>query len=328
LLLALARLSAGHIGQMGIAGGGSGTDMTEDGLELAQIHAQLQHMGREQVAQRMDGDTQPDPAVGHGGAHRRLYPTDVHRRGRLTHALRTAARVREKQARVFVGLPPLAQHAQERLGDPNIPILVAFAATDMQAHAPPVDIPDLQPQTLTQAQSGAVEGHEEHPVAQLVDRAEQAMGLLAGEHIGQPLRLRWLDDLDPVPGLVQDMAIEELQTTAVQLDRAPRVGFEQIGEVGAQFLGAQIVRTAVEILGGPSYRAQVGVFCGLGLSLQLQRPLHALVQGVKAGLFCGIHAANLQAVVAKFATLPDIGGLGDYGGATSSAAQRLRPTRH
>jgi len=33
-------------------------------------------------------------------------------------------------------------------------------------------------------------------------------------------------DVDPLPRLVQDMAIEELQTAAVELDRAPGVGFE------------------------------------------------------------------------------------------------------
>ena len=255
--------------------------MTEDALQLAQIHAQLQHMGREEVAQRMHGNAQTDPAVGHGGAHRRLNPTGMHRRYGLAHALHTTVRVREEQARVLVGLPPLAQHSQQRLCDRHIPILIALAAPNVDAHALPVDIPHLQRQPLSKAQSGAVEGHEEYSVAQFVDRAEQTLGLLPGEHIRQALYPRRLDDIDPIPGSVQDMAIEELQTTAVQLDRAPGVGFEQIGEVRAQLLGAQIVWTAVEILGGTSDCTRVRVLCGLGLSLKLQGTLHALVQGVK-----------------------------------------------
>jgi hypothetical protein len=98
------------------------------------------------------------------------------------------------------------------------------------------------------------------------------------------------------------MAIEELQTTAIQLDRAPGVGFEQIGEVLAQLLCAQMVRTAVEVSGAASYGARVRVLCGLGLSLELQCALHALEKGGKAGLFYGVHEANLQSVIAKFAT--------------------------
>jgi hypothetical protein len=78
------------------------------------------------------------------------------------------------------------------------------------------------------------------------------------------------------------------------------MGFEQIGEVLAYRLGAQIVRATVAIARGAPYRTAVSVLCGLGLSLQLQRTLHALVQGGKPGLFCGIHEANPQAVVAKF----------------------------
>jgi len=35
--------------------------------------------------------------------------------------------------------------------------------------------------------------------------------------------------------------------------------------------------------------AAVRLLCGLGLSLQLRRALHALVQGVEAGLFYSIH---------------------------------------
>jgi hypothetical protein len=84
-----------------------------------------------------------------------------------------------------------------------------------------------QRQPLTETQSGTVEGHEEHSVAQLVDRAEQVVGLLTGEHIGQPLHLRRLDDIDPVPWPLQDMAIEELQTAAIQLDRAPGMGLSR-----------------------------------------------------------------------------------------------------
>ena len=47
--LALTRLGGGDLGQMGVAGGGLRVGVAEDALQLAQIHAQLQHVGRKGV---------------------------------------------------------------------------------------------------------------------------------------------------------------------------------------------------------------------------------------------------------------------------------------
>ena len=71
---------------------------------------------------------------------------------------------------------------------------------------------------------------------------------------------------------------------------------------------------------------RIGILCRLGLALQLQRALHTLEQGGKAGLFYGIHEANLQAVVAKVATPRTSEGLEIIQELASSAAERLRPT--
>jgi hypothetical protein len=67
------------------------------------------------------------------------------------------------------------------------------------------------------------------------------------------------------------------------------MGLEQIGEVRAQLLCAQIVWTAVEIFSATAYGAAVRLLGGLGLSLQLQRALHALVRGGEAGLFYNVN---------------------------------------
>ncbi|MFZ0788781.1 MAG: hypothetical protein WAM94_04060 [Chromatiaceae bacterium] len=43
--LTLPCLGAGDLGQMGIAGGRLRAHVAEDGLQLAQVHSQLQHVG-------------------------------------------------------------------------------------------------------------------------------------------------------------------------------------------------------------------------------------------------------------------------------------------
>ncbi len=42
-----------------------------------------------------------------------------------------------------------------------------------------------------------------------------------GEDIGQMVDLRRLDDVEPLPRLVEHMAIEELQTITVEFYRTP-----------------------------------------------------------------------------------------------------------
>ena len=50
-----------------------------------------------------------------------------------------------------------------------------------------------------------------------------------------------LEDLGPYLGLVQHVRVEELQPTAVEPDRAVKVGIQQLGEIGAQVLRARVI---------------------------------------------------------------------------------------
>ena len=72
-----------------------------------------------------------DPGLGHGGAHGRLHPAAVHRRGGLSNAIRTTDRVEEQQARMPVCGPPLAEHPQQCGGDwhVTVPLLPLPART-------------------------------------------------------------------------------------------------------------------------------------------------------------------------------------------------------
>ena len=57
-------------------------------------------------------------------------------------------------------------------------IPIAFGIADMRSPANGIDISDLKSQTLTQAQSEAVESEKKHPVAENAGSGEDPLGLL------------------------------------------------------------------------------------------------------------------------------------------------------
>lgn len=267
--------------------------MAENRLKLAQINAELQHVGGKAVAQAVDGNAQADAALVDRRLEGGLHPAAIHRGGGLAHPLRGSHGVGKQQPRMAVGLPPAPQQEQQGLGDRHVAILVALAAADVQAHTPGIDVADLQRQPLAQAQPGAVEQDEEDAIAELAHRAEEGEHLRAREHIRQPLRARRLDDPLPVPGPVEDVAVEELEAAAVDVDRAPGVGPQQSGEVDPQVLGAQVIGAALEEAGGAAHRAGVALLGLRGHALELQGTQQGGIALVETGLLGGIHGHTL-----------------------------------
>ena len=85
---------------------------------------------------------------------------------------------------------------------------------------------------------------------------------------------RWLfgalDQTGRHPGPAQDMRVVELQPVQIELDRAPRVRGQQLGEVVGQLLLGQGLDLVIEALADAPDGTRVGVD-GLGLqALQLQ----------------------------------------------------------
>lgn len=210
--------------------------------------------------------------------------------------------------------PPAAQHVQQRLGDRHIAILVALTSAHRDAHPLRVDVAHLQRQPLAQTQPRAVEGGEEDPVAELAYRAQQPQGLLPRQHVRQALWARRLDDLGPVPRPLEHLAVEELQTTAVELDRRPGMGLQERREVGLELLSAQVVGAALEEIGATPDSARVGLDGLLGLTLELQGAQQGGVEGVKPGLLVRIQGDTLQQECRDDRDRPEIGRLGEYRG--------------
>jgi hypothetical protein len=72
-----------------------------------------------------------------------------------------------------MGLPLLAEQFQGALGQRDVAIPVAFALTDVEEHAPGIDVAHLQPQPFSQTQPAGIDGGQANVVlAELADTSE------------------------------------------------------------------------------------------------------------------------------------------------------------
>ena len=100
-----------------------------------------------------------------------------------------------------MGLPEASQKIERRLRQRDEAIFVAFGVADMHARVRGVDIAQLQAQSFAQAQTQAIEGEQEHPVAEDAGGGEDAPGLFDGDDIGQPLGAGRFDQAGATQGL-------------------------------------------------------------------------------------------------------------------------------
>ena len=87
-----------------------------------------------------------------------------------------------------VGGWPAAAAAAAAAGDRDCPWRRGCAPARAR-----IDVADLQAQPFTKPQAQAVEGEEEHLVAEDVGGGEDPPGQVVGDDVGQALRLRRLD---------------------------------------------------------------------------------------------------------------------------------------
>lgn len=80
-----------------------------------------------------------------------------------------------------MGLPLLAEQLQGALGQGHVAITVAFALTDVEQHAPGINVAHVQPQPFSQTQSAGVNGGQTDPVIKALDFAEDVPNLKSGE---------------------------------------------------------------------------------------------------------------------------------------------------
>jgi hypothetical protein len=219
-------------------------------------------------------------------------------------ALEAGAAVGEEQFGVAVRLPETAQHRERGLRQRHQAVAVALGVAHLHAHALGVDIGHRERKALAQPQAETVEGEVEHPIAQHPGGQKQPLRLIDRDDVGQALRLGRLDQVGHCPRLLEHMRGEELQAVEVELDRAPRVGADEVAEILGELRLGERLDAVVEIRAQAPDSAGVGVD-GLGLQpLQLQMLEMAVVLPGKVRWKARRHAGRSSRSRAESAPSP------------------------
>ena len=224
--------------------------MTENSLDLSEINAQFEQVGRIGMTQAVQHYLVPDSRIADGSLECLLDTSAIHRAGRPSHPFESILRVWKQQPGISVDRPELAQYLQRRHGWRDVAVLAAFGIADMDPLMGGIDVPHFQSQSFPQTQPHAVQCQEADTIAKLAGCIDDLQGFFTRQDIRDSLDLGWLDDAEPLPPFVQYMTIEELQTITVELDDTPGVGFNQ----GPDFL-CRLVWIARSSAPGPWGRA-------------------------------------------------------------------------
>jgi len=166
----------------------------------------------------------------------------------------------------------------------NTPVLVPFAASDVNLAIGSVDVTDLERQCFTETKPHRVGHQQKDTIAQFARRADQLLDLGAGENIRQGLNPRRLDEIEPGPVAFEDVLPEELETIAIDLNGAPGMSIDEFGEVALQLGCGELVGAAVEVLGNLTHRPRVGIDGLLAFPLQFQGLEMTCVESIESFL--------------------------------------------
>lgn len=98
---------------------------------------------------------------------------------------------------------------EEVIGKHDLPILVAFAAADVNPHGLAVDIADLQMDDLSESQAAGIDCHEQCPVLEVLGSVEDRLHLGSCEDDRQALGPPVAPDARVLPGTSKHLGIEK-----------------------------------------------------------------------------------------------------------------------
>jgi hypothetical protein len=244
-------LGFAETGQMGVDGRDGRTLVAEVDLDLPEVLALFQEMGRVTVAQTVNvrglldaADPQPEPEGP-------LQSGALDRFGGGGGALAAVTFGREEPGFMPMSLPLFSEQLEGALRQGDIAVRVAFARADVQEHALGIHVPNLEIQPFAQAEAARVDGAQTNAMIKSFDLGQNFAHFLGGENDGQfELRIG-PDQLDfGGPGLAESFFPEKFDGANIlsgSLARDFLFRFE-MEEVLAEFFGRdQVGRFAKEL---------------------------------------------------------------------------------
>ena len=226
--------------------------MAEINLELAQVLALLQEMGRIGMAQRMNMGGFFDAAGAQGQTEAALQGGAAHRFGGGGRAQAAVAFGGEEPAGMAVGAPELAQPLEGALRQGHEAVPIAFAGADVEEHPLGIDVTDFQPEGFAQTQTAGVNRGQGHPMVQGGDPGDNLAHFAGREDDGQFELRRSAGELQlGGPDALEGFLPEELdgaQGLRGSLAGEAPLGLE-IDEILTELFGADLIGGAVKVFG-------------------------------------------------------------------------------
>jgi hypothetical protein len=135
----------------------------------------------------VDGDLFPDVQLVHDAAQGALDAVLGHGVRGSGSLLLVLPEGGEEPEGVAVRGPVGAQHLEGAGWEGDVAVLGALAAVDVHEHARAVDVAELEMEGLGEAQSQGVDGPEEGLVVRRAGGVDDAVDLVAAQHVGQGL---------------------------------------------------------------------------------------------------------------------------------------------
>jgi hypothetical protein len=261
--------------------------MAEIDLELAEVFALLQEMGRIGMPQRMNMGGLFDAAGAQGQTEATLQGGAAHRFGGGGSAQAAVAFGGEEPAGMAVGAPELAQPFEGALRQGHVAVTIAFAGADVEEHPLGIDVADFQREGFAQTQAAGVNRGQGHPMVQGGDPGDN-LAHFAGREDDRQFELRrsagelQLGGPDALEGFLPE-----------EFDRAQRLGGSlageapfglEIDEILPELFGADLIGGAVKVLGQVTDAGPVALLAA-GQEWQQGQVLGEAVQDCVRGTF-------------------------------------------
>ena len=270
---------------MGVERGGLDVLVPQIQLELAQVHAPVEQMGRVAMPQRVGGDLLADAGLLHRLAQRQAEgsfaegnPGYAH--GRLRVQGIAASGRREYPSGIAMLLPVLAQLGVHQRRKRNVPVLSAFALAHENAAG--LHVVDGEVDQLVEPQAAAVHQPQRRPVAPQRDAGEDRPGLLGREDDRQPPPVAHHRHLPQLPPLAEHVLVEHREAGHGLPGRRgrPALHLLEVHDVAADLLLREILGVPAVMIGDESQPAVVGLRRAQGLVLEAQVLGESLQRGV------------------------------------------------
>ena len=217
--------------------------MSEQHLNGPNIGASFEQVGREAMAQGVNGDV----LVQTSGVSC-LHTDPVHR----PDGDRLPRNLSGKEPVSRPGdLPVFAEQGQQSWREHHIAILAPLALTNAKNHSLAVDVLDAQGNDLRDPQACGIGGHEDGAVLDTDDGRKEPGHFLETEHDGEPFGLFGANNAyeDPLP--TEDDFVEEPQGGDGLIVDTPGdlLLLDEVEQVGADLLPPQNLRAPPEVAG-------------------------------------------------------------------------------